>query len=125
MLDEQLLVGEVVCPMRIERLAGISYSAVRFEHVVPMPRTVRLADTTEVDVGITVTVMRDPNVVGILAGYTSALGNRTLVLSAALRLGADLSSLALNALTAWSNASLARRNSTCLCSCRSRASRSS
>ena len=81
---------EVLCPMRIVRIALVRDVAATIHDVVSVPRAVWLANSTEVDVGIAVTVGRDPDVVTVLIRHASLGGDVFLVVAALLTLSLDL-----------------------------------
>ena len=47
-------IGEILRTMWIKWIASIRHDSARIHDVVPMPRTIRLANSTEVDVGVAI-----------------------------------------------------------------------
>lgn len=80
--------GEVVSSVRVERVTPVGNVATPIHHVVPVPQTVRLANTTEVDV-VHLSLAGHPDIVKILERYPGTLRNGALVLASPLRFSSD------------------------------------
>ncbi len=76
--------------MRIKRVTLVRHLAASIHDVVTVTWSVRLANPTEVDIGVTVRISRDPDVVVVLVRNTSLRSNRLLIFSALLAFGLDL-----------------------------------
>ena len=90
---------KILCTMRVEWLAPIRHGSISIHGVVSMPSTIRLANTTEVDVGDSVWVCRDQDIVLVLKRNASLFSDRLFSLRRFLLLARTCSSLVLNALT--------------------------
>ena len=62
--------------MRVKRIAPIRHVPILIHDIVPMPSTIRLANTTEVDVGDSVWVCRDQDIVLVLKRNASLFSDR-------------------------------------------------
>ena len=50
----QVRLLKILCTMRVKRIAPIRYGSVLIHNVVPIPRTIRLTNPTEVDIGVAI-----------------------------------------------------------------------
>jgi hypothetical protein len=75
---------EILRTMRIIWIALVRDFSATIKHIVPMPKAVRLINTTEVDVGVAIRIFGNPDIVTILVGNTGALRDGALVVFLAL-----------------------------------------
>lgn len=116
---------KILCTMRVKRFAPIRHGSMLIHNVVPMPRTIRLTNPTEVDIDITIWLFRNPDIVLVLKRNASP-GGDWLLLSLRFRLvDFSSSSLAWNALAQSSNSAFALLNSACARSCSALADKNS
>ena len=76
------LIGEVLRTMRCERIAPICHGSVLAHNIVSVTRTIRLVNTTEVDVDVAVRLRRDPDIILVLKRNSSLCGQLLTLLSA-------------------------------------------
>lgn len=50
----QVRLLKILCTMRVKRFAPIRHGSMLIHNVVPMPRTIRLTNPTEVDIGVAI-----------------------------------------------------------------------
>ena len=81
---------EILRTMRVERVTLVCDGSVSIEDVVSVPWAVRLANSTEVDVGRAIGLRGYPHLVAVLMRYTSFLGDRAPVVTALPVLGFDV-----------------------------------